>query len=61
MENTRANVATQPTNVVPSADFMGSFNKMPSEYEDVSHRQSDASLLDAFRNNPYTQPLNSIA
>ena len=61
MENTRTNIATQPTNVVPSADFMGSFNKMPNEYEDVSHRQSDASLLDAFRNNPYTQPLNSIA
>lgn len=40
------------------SELLGEFTSMPQKYESSSSN-IDASLLDAFKNNPYTQPLNS--
>lgn len=40
------------------SELLGEFTSMPQKYESTSSN-IDASLLDAFKNNPYTQPLNS--
>lgn len=40
------------------SELLGEFTSMPQKYESTSSN-IDATLLDAFKNNPYTQPLNS--
>ena len=41
------------------SDTLGSVTSMPQNYQEISNSQMDGSLLDAFKSNPYTQPLNS--
>ena len=41
------------------SDSLGSVTSMPQNYQEISNTQMDGSLLDAFKSNPYTQPLNS--
>ncbi len=41
------------------SDSLGSVTSMPQNYQEISNSQMDGSLLDAFKSNPYTQPLNS--
>lgn len=41
--------------------ILGEFSSMPQKYEDRSSTFLDDSMLSAFKNNPYTQPLNSVA
>ena len=48
-------------NVSPGAHFMGESSKQPQQYENISYQRTDSDLLSAFKNNPYTQPLNSVA
>ena len=40
------------------SELLGEFTSMPQKYESTSSN-IDGSLLDAFKSNPYTQPLNS--
>ncbi len=42
-------------------DVIGQFNSMPQEYECRTNDYLDSSMLNAFKNNPYTQSLNSVA
>lgn len=42
-------------------DLIGSFSSMPQDYEERTSNRIDGSMLNAFKNNPYTQPLNSVA
>ena len=59
--NNRANTMDHAINVSPDAQFIGQTSKMPQQYENRSDQMTDADLLSAFKNNPYTQPLNSVA
>lgn len=59
--NNRSTPVYMPTstqyNNHPS-EILGEFTSMPQKYESNTSNL-DSSLLDAFKNNPYTQPLNS--
>ena len=41
------------------SDTLGTVTSMPQNYQEISSSQLDGSLLNAFKTNPYTQPLNS--
>jgi hypothetical protein len=42
--------------------LLGEFSSMPQDYDNKINTSSlDSSMLNAFKNNPYTQPLNSVA
>lgn len=41
------------------SDALGMVTSMPQNYQEISNTQNDESLLNAFKQNPYTQPLNS--
>lgn len=43
------------------SDMLGASTNMPQNYDEIGSSQIDTSLLDAFKSNPYTQPLNSVA
>lgn len=60
-ENTRSTpvYAPQPTSYQHPSDTLGTVTSMPQNYQELSNSQLDSSLLDAFKSNPYTQPLNS--
>ena len=49
------------TNYQHPTDVLGNFTSMPQQYEEKSSQYIDSSLLSAFKNNPYTKPLGSIA
>ena len=61
VHNNRANTMDKAMNVSPGAHFMGESSKQPQQYENISYQRTDSDLLSAFKNNPYTQPLNSVA
>ena len=44
-----------------ATQILGEFTSMPQNYDPLSNRNNDASLLKAFKENPYTKSLNSIA
>ena len=59
--NKRNGLKTQMTKTIPSIDTCGTTNtRQKINYENISNR-IDPSYLDAYRNNPYTQSLNSVA
>ena len=41
------------------SDMLGTNTSMPQNYSEISSKQIDSALLNAFKSNPYTQPLNS--
>ena len=47
------------TSVIPSSHFIGEVQGL-QEYENLSDSRLDGSLLTAFKNNPYTQSLQSL-
>lgn len=51
----------QQTSFSSATDVLGSFTNMPQEYENKQNSQIEPSLLKAFKQNPYTQSLQSIA
>ena len=53
--NPQESVYNHPTEII------GQFSSMPQHYEDKTNDYLDGSMLNAFKNNPYTQPLNSVA
>lgn len=61
MENNRSNIINGGPNVIPSTQFMGEMNGIQTYDNNYNNSRIDQSLLNAFKNNPYTQPLNSVA
>jgi hypothetical protein len=60
-ENNRMFVPQLMENAGATKDFVGSdCTKIPQNYEEVGVLRIEPSLLDAFRNNPYTQSLQSL-
>lgn len=57
--NNRKQLPTGGPNHIPSSQFMGEMN-VPAGYDaQFNSSRMDAGLLSAFKNNPYTQSLNS--
>lgn len=52
--------ANMPANI-PAREFMGESQSTPFSYPEQCNNRLDDSLLTAFKNNPYTQSLNSAA
>jgi len=50
-----------PSTFQHPSDMLGASTNMPQNYAEISSSQIDNSLLDAFKSNPYTQPLDSVA
>ena len=61
MENNRSNIINGGPNIIPSTQFMGEMNGIQTYDNNYNNSRIDQSLLNAFKNNPYTQPLNSVA
>lgn len=51
----------QDSNYNHPTEVIGQFSSMPQQYEEKTNNYLDGSMLNAFKNNPYTQPLNSVA
>ena len=51
----------QETQYNHPTEIIGQFSSMPQNYENKNNDYLDSSMLNAFKNNPYTQPLNSVA
>ena len=47
--------------VIPSMEFMGELNGMQTYDQNFNNSRMDESLLSAFKSNPYTKSLNSVA
>ena len=60
-ENNRMWVPSNMPAGVPSQEFRGSQQTVPCAYPEQSNDRLDPSLLNAFKNNPYTQSLHSCA
>jgi len=61
LENTRSTPIYAPkfTSYQHPSDSLGTVTSMPQNYQEISDSQLDSSLLNAFKANPYTKPLNS--
>lgn len=60
-ENNRSTPLYMPkaTSYQHPSDTLGTVTSAPQNYQEISNSQMDSSLLNAFKSNPYTQPLNS--
>lgn len=61
LNNNRANIKNGGPSVLPGVQFIGEVNGMQSYNNDINKNRMDPHLLDAFKNNPYTQSLSSVA
>ena len=61
IENHRQNAVYDPSVYTPNQQLLGSNEKMPQMYQNNNENRMDSNLLQAFKNNPYTQPLGSVA
>jgi hypothetical protein len=59
--NVRTNVINGGASVIPSSEFMGEINGIQTYDHNFNNSRMDSSLLNAFKNNPYTKSLNSVA
>ena len=61
--NTRAGQVDRRVSMVPTPQIIGENSRVAQAftYENKNTKMNEPSLIDAFRNNPYTQPLNSVA
>lgn len=59
--NNRGNVINGGASVIPSSEFMGEMNGIQTYDQNFNNSRMDSSLLNAFKNNPYTKSLNSVA
>jgi hypothetical protein len=50
-----------PTHEIHPHQFLGESTCMPSDYENLALTYNSPDLLNAFKSNPYVQPLNSVA
>tara|TARA_B100001093_G_scaffold519672_1_gene609768 strand:+ start:3933 stop:5687 length:1755 start_codon:yes stop_codon:yes gene_type:complete len=60
-ENSRTNIPNGGPNLIPSAEFMGELNGIQTYDQNFNNSRMDNSLLNAFKNNPYTKSLSSVA
>ena len=61
MQNNRGQVANGGPNIIPSTEFMGEVNGIQTYDNTLNNSRMDESLLSAFKNNPYTKSLSSVA
>lgn len=61
LENNRSNIINGNINVIPSTEFMGQMNGIQSYDQNINNSRLDESLLNAFKKNPYTKSLSSVA
>lgn len=61
LENNRSNIINGNINLVPSAEFIGQMNGIQSYDQNFNNSRMDESLLNAFKSNPYTKSLSSVA
>jgi nucleoside diphosphate kinase len=61
LQQNRGHVNNGGPNVTPSVDFIGQMNGMQSYDINFNNSRMDESLLSAFKNNPYTKSLTSVA
>ena len=52
---------SQSLNYNTPSDIIGESSFKPQEYKNITNESLDANLLSAFKNNPYTQSLSSVA
>jgi hypothetical protein len=61
LQQNRQLVTNNGQSIIPSADFIGELNGKQSYDLNYNSARLDGSLLSAFKNNPYTQSLTSVA
>jgi hypothetical protein len=61
LQQNRGHVNNGGPNVTPSVDFMGQLNGIQSYDQNFNSSRMDESLLSAFKSNPYTKSLSSVA
>ena len=61
LENNRSNIINGNVNIIPSSEFIGQMNGIQSYDQNFNNSRMDESLLNAFKSNPYTKSLSSIA
>ena len=61
LQQNRPLVTNSGLSIIPSADFIGELNGKQSYDLNYNSARLDESLLSAFKNNPYTQSLKSVA
>ena len=57
--NERGNALYAPSNDTPNTQFLGQMTKQTQSYE--TKNELDSQMLKAFKENPYTHSLNSVA
>lgn len=60
-ENNRGHAVYRPSVSSPSPGLLGVQDRLPQNYANQSDDRLDSNLLQAFKNNPYTKPLGSVA
>lgn len=61
LNNNRSNIINGNVGVIPSSEFIGEMNGIQTYDQNFNNSRMDPSLLNAFKNNPYTKSLNSVA
>jgi hypothetical protein len=61
LQHNRGHINNGGPNVTPSVDFMGQVNGLQSYDQNFNSSRMDESLLSAFKSNPYTKSLSSVA
>ena len=61
LENNRSNIINGNVNTIPSSEFIGQMNGIQSYDQNFNNSRMDESLLNAFKSNPYTKSLSSVA
>ena len=59
--NDRPNALYNPYNHTPDPSHLGNITNEPQQYKPIEQTYNNSDMLNAFKNNPYTQPLNSVA
>ena len=60
-QQNRPPITNNNQSIIPSREFMGEINGMQSYDVNYNASRMDESLLSAFKNNPYTKSLTSVA
>ena len=61
LQNSRTNLLNGGPNMIPSTEFLGEVNGIQTYDQTLNNSRMDPSLLSAFKRNPYTQSLASVA
>ena len=61
LKNNRNTIPNGGPTMIPSSEFLGEMNGMQTYDQNFNNSRMDESLLNAFKKNPYTQSLSSVA